>query len=155
MSRVWVTIDGVGLVIGFMEHLYTRLVTASKYNAVTNSRTLQFTTARIKSSQSVFTSRCLMTASNRVLSIPLGSQTIPVPEPPASNSNSSRAVNRNSSLTHWSTKYFTSLNCTELNSTELALLIVLLITSKHGPHRKHRSSVVHGRFSSYIFSVVA
>jgi hypothetical protein len=28
-----------------------------------------------------------------------------------------------------------------LNTNELAPLIVVLITSRHGPHRKHRSSV--------------
>jgi hypothetical protein len=48
------TIDGVGLVMGFLEHLQN--VTTSNYTAIANSETLQFTTARTKCSQSaVFT----------------------------------------------------------------------------------------------------
>jgi hypothetical protein len=38
-----------GLVIGFIEHL--QIETTSNYNALTNSHTLQFTTARTKSYQ--------------------------------------------------------------------------------------------------------
>jgi hypothetical protein len=52
----------VGLVIGFIEHSW--IVTTSNYSAIANSRTLQFTTARIKSSMFVFTSRCLVTDPN-------------------------------------------------------------------------------------------
>jgi hypothetical protein len=62
-----VTIDGIFLlVIGFIEHL--QIVTTSNYSAVANSHTLQFTTARTKSSHSFFSlsSRCLATASNAV-----------------------------------------------------------------------------------------
>jgi hypothetical protein len=52
-----------GFVIGFIEHL--QIVTTSNYSAIANSHTLQFITARSKSSQSaVFNSRCLVTASN-------------------------------------------------------------------------------------------
>jgi hypothetical protein len=40
---------GFGLVTGFTELLHN--VTTSNYNAITNSHTLQFTTACIKSSQ--------------------------------------------------------------------------------------------------------
>jgi hypothetical protein len=46
---------GFGLVIGFTEHL--QIVTTSHYSAIANSHTLQFTTARIKSSQSVVSSQ--------------------------------------------------------------------------------------------------
>jgi hypothetical protein len=41
---------GFGLVIGFIEHLH--IVTTSNYSASAYSHTLQFTTARTKSSQS-------------------------------------------------------------------------------------------------------
>jgi hypothetical protein len=40
---------GFGLGIGFIDHL--QIVTTSNYNTVANSHTLQFTTARTKSSQ--------------------------------------------------------------------------------------------------------
>jgi hypothetical protein len=36
---------GFGLVMGFIAHLYMELVTTSNYNAIANSRTLQFTVA--------------------------------------------------------------------------------------------------------------
>jgi hypothetical protein len=48
MSCVWVTIDGSGLVIGFIGHL--QIVPTSNYSAIANSHTLQFTTAYTKSS---------------------------------------------------------------------------------------------------------
>jgi hypothetical protein len=48
---------GFGLVIGFIEHLQN--VTTSIYSNVTNSHTLQFSTARIKSSQSAVSSLLL------------------------------------------------------------------------------------------------
>jgi hypothetical protein len=54
---------GFGLVIEFTEHL--QMVTTSNYNALANSCTIQFTTARTKPSQSaVFSSRCLVATSN-------------------------------------------------------------------------------------------
>jgi hypothetical protein len=54
---------GFGLVIGFIELLHN--VTTSNSSAITNSHTLQFTTACTKSFQStVFTSHRLVTASN-------------------------------------------------------------------------------------------
>jgi hypothetical protein len=45
---------GFGLVIGFTEHL--QIVTAINYSAIANSHTLQFTTARTKTSQSAVSS---------------------------------------------------------------------------------------------------
>jgi hypothetical protein len=58
-----VTIKGFRLVIGFTEYL--QIVTSSNYSASANLHTQQFTTESIKSFQSaVFTSRCLVTASN-------------------------------------------------------------------------------------------
>jgi hypothetical protein len=37
--------------MGFIEHLFTQLVTTNNYNAIANSHTLQFITARTKSSK--------------------------------------------------------------------------------------------------------
>jgi hypothetical protein len=55
------------LVFGFIEHL--QKVTASNYSAIANSRTLQSTRVRTGFSLfCVFTSRCLVTASNAVVS---------------------------------------------------------------------------------------
>jgi hypothetical protein len=45
---------GFGLVIGFTDHL--QIVTTSNYSTITNSHTLQFTTAHTKSSQSAVSS---------------------------------------------------------------------------------------------------
>jgi hypothetical protein len=36
----------VELLVGFIAHLYTQLVTTSNYSAIDNSHTLQFTTVR-------------------------------------------------------------------------------------------------------------
>jgi hypothetical protein len=53
--------------IEFIEFLQN--VTTSNYNAIANSHTLQFTAARTESFVCrVFTSRCLVTASNAVAS---------------------------------------------------------------------------------------
>jgi hypothetical protein len=57
---VCVSIDGVRLDIGFIDHLYTPLGTTSTYSAIANLHTLQITTASAKS----FPSRSLTTASN-------------------------------------------------------------------------------------------
>jgi hypothetical protein len=50
------TVTECGLAIGFIEHLHTQLVTNSNYIAITDSHTLQFTTARAKSFQSAVSS---------------------------------------------------------------------------------------------------
>jgi hypothetical protein len=47
---------GFGSVIGFIEHLYTQLLTIINCSAITNSHTLQFTIAHTKSSQSAVSS---------------------------------------------------------------------------------------------------
>jgi hypothetical protein len=83
------------------------------------------------SQSAVFTSRCLVATSNGRHS---PYSTIPVPQLPASNSNSSQRLTCSSPLTNSSPTDFTPLH-----STELAPLTVLFITSWHGPHRKHRS----------------
>jgi hypothetical protein len=51
--------------MGFIDHL--QIVTTSNYSAISNSHTLQFTTARTKSSQFAFARRFLVTDSNSVL----------------------------------------------------------------------------------------
>jgi hypothetical protein len=57
---------GFGLDIGFINHLYTKLVTTLNCIPVANFHSLQIAIARSKSfsARSVFTSRCLVTASN-------------------------------------------------------------------------------------------
>lgn len=57
-----VTHSGFGLVIGPVELL--KLITIKNYSAVTDSHALQLIITRAKSSQFVFTSRCLATALN-------------------------------------------------------------------------------------------
>jgi hypothetical protein len=75
------------LVIGFIDYL--EFITTSNYSAIGNSHTLQFTTACNKPSGSaVFTGRCLVTAINGGRS-----RTIPVPQVPASDKNSSELMN--------------------------------------------------------------
>jgi hypothetical protein len=54
ISRDGVTMDGVGLVIGFIEHL--QIVTTSNYTAIDNSHSLQLTTAGAKPSKSTVSS---------------------------------------------------------------------------------------------------
>jgi hypothetical protein len=56
---------GFGLVIGFIDHLHTQLITTSDYSAITDLYTLQITTAHSKlQSFIVFPSCCLVTALN-------------------------------------------------------------------------------------------
>jgi hypothetical protein len=49
MSRYGVTVDVFGLIIGFIDVL--QIITTCIYRAMANSRTLQYTTARIRFSQ--------------------------------------------------------------------------------------------------------
>jgi hypothetical protein len=83
----------------------------------------------------VFTSRCLVAASNSGRFPSSGFPNFLRPHPLAFNSNSSQQVSPTSYLTNTLTD---SLNSTELSHSKS----VLLITSRHGPHRKYRSSVV-------------
>jgi hypothetical protein len=117
------------LVTGFIEVLHN--VTTSN---TANPYSLQFTTARIKTSHSSVSSPAvawyrLLTAD---VHLTLGSRAISVPQLPASKSNSSQQLNCSSPMTDCSPVHFTPLYSTARNS-----LIVLLIISKHGPQRKH------------------
>jgi hypothetical protein len=57
---------GVGLDIGFIDHLNTLLVITLNYNAIADLQTLQITVTHAKSfpARSFFTSNCLVTTSN-------------------------------------------------------------------------------------------
>lgn len=66
---------GCGLVVEFIEHL--QIVTPSKYRAIANSHPLQFIIAHTKSSQSVFTGRCLVATFSGRRSPYSGFRTIP------------------------------------------------------------------------------
>jgi hypothetical protein len=109
------------------------MVSASNYNAFVNSCNRLLSIARTKTFQSA-------------VSLPgngfngerfpySGFPIYPVPQLPASNSNSSQWPNCSSPLSDRSTIQFTPLHFTQLNWT--APLIDLLITSRHGPHREH------------------
>jgi hypothetical protein len=59
-----------GFDIGFIDHFNTQLVITLNYSAITNLHTLQTTSAHVKSfpAYSVFSSGCLVTASNNAYS---------------------------------------------------------------------------------------
>jgi hypothetical protein len=95
---------GFGLVNGFIDHLYTCLISTSNYSVIADLHIFQITRAHTKSSQSTFTSCFLVKDHNNgdssvyvLVSLPAG-------------------------------KYSTI----EL-STELIAPTVLVITSQHGP----------------------
>jgi hypothetical protein len=92
----------------------------------------------------VFICLCLVAASNGERSTSCGFPNYPRPQLPASHSNSSQRLNCSSSLTNSTNSSITPL----ANSS----LTVLRIISRHGLHRKHRSSVaVYGPVSSCLF----
>jgi hypothetical protein len=104
---------GFGLIIGFIELFDT----ARDYRHFTITHT--HTTVH----SHVFTSRCLVAVSNGGRSPSSGFPNCPRFQLPNSHSNSSQRLRLSSPLTR---------------STPLT---VLRITSRHGPSRKHRSSV--------------
>jgi hypothetical protein len=119
-----VTIDRFGMVIGFSELL--QLVTTSKDYALTILHTSQITIGHTRSSQSVtvFTSHCLVIASNSGCFPSSGFPNCPQPQLPASHSNNSQQLNPSGHLT-------------KCNSQ-----LLLLTTTQHRPRGKHHSSVV-------------
>jgi hypothetical protein len=99
LGKVWqiivtilVIIDGVWLVLGFIELL--QLVTTSKGYALTVLHTSQITIGHIRSSQSVtdFYCRCLVAASNGGRSLSSGHPNCPRPQLQASHSNISQQL---------------------------------------------------------------
>jgi hypothetical protein len=66
LSRVWGTLDGLGMIIGFIEHL--QIVTISYYSAIARTHRLQFTRARTKSSQFAVSSPIVAWWRNPVMS---------------------------------------------------------------------------------------
>jgi hypothetical protein len=113
---------GFGLEIGFIGHFSTRLVTTLNYRAIADLHTLKITTAHAFFSVCcVFTIRSLVTATN---------------------SGDSWATALTSLL---SGEYPTNLLSPHFQRS-LITPVVLLMTSWHGPRRKHRSLLYSNRF---------
>jgi hypothetical protein len=93
-------LTGFGLLIGFIEHL--QLITTSEGYALTVLLTSQITTGHTRFSQpvTVFTSRCLVVASNGGRSPSTGFPKVPWPQLPVSHSNSLQRLNPSSPLTN-------------------------------------------------------
>jgi hypothetical protein len=98
----------------FTDHLYTQLVTTSNYSVVANLHTFQTIRAHAKSSQSVLTSRFLVTDPNSVLCLLPYRLTI-IPQLTNSQAGSYFTLTYYSSL-HWF-QLKTSLPCTALHCT--------------------------------------
>jgi hypothetical protein len=129
LSCVWVTIHGFWI----DDRIYCTLW----YSAWLNFTIHYYTHTSVHSH--VFISRCLVAASNGGRSPSSGFPNYTRPQLSASHSNSSQRLNLSSFLTDWLTQSLTN-QVTQLNSTQL-LLTVLLIISRHWPHRKHRSII--------------
>jgi hypothetical protein len=108
----------------------------------------------------VFISRCSVAASNGGRSPSSGFPNCPRPQLPASHSSSSQRLN---SAVLWLTQSLTN-QLTQLNSTDWthSSITILLITPRHEPHRKCRSSVAvywplpsNGHCLVFCFAVVA
>jgi hypothetical protein len=130
LSRDWVTIHGFWIDDGFIAHFDT----ARDYN-------LQFIILHTSVYSHMCTSRCSVAAFNGERSPSSGFPNYLRPQLPPSHSNSSKRLNISSSptnsLTEWLTQSLTNQR-TQFNST-FTNSTAPLITSRHGPHRKHRS----------------
>jgi hypothetical protein len=112
-----------GLVIGFIAHFCTQLVTTGNYSAAANSHSANSLQHTLKSSQpAVFTS-FLVTASNGGRSPSSGFPNYPLDQLPASDSNGSQGLNGSGPVTHAPTHQLT-------HST---LLVIRLTTISHQP----------------------
>jgi hypothetical protein len=110
---------GCGLDIGFIDNLYAPLTTISNYNTIADFHTLQITTEHGKSFPTccVFTSRFLVTTSS------IG--------------DTSTSALKSSLNGVWLP--IVSLLHRLPYRTDLVAPVVILITSRHGPRRQHRS----------------
>jgi hypothetical protein len=133
-ERLWM---GFRLVTRFIDHL--QIVSASNYNSLIALHTLKITHYNC-STHEVLTSRFLVTHPNNVLCLsPYRLANIP---------QRTHCFNwltlRLAAVSHQpSSLLFTDSNsrlCTSLHCTALHSLIAL-VTSRHVPHRKHRSSI--------------
>jgi hypothetical protein len=112
---------------GFVENLSTRLGTTSTCNAIADLHTSQITRVHAKSSQSAFTSRFLVTDLNNGDSSDSLVTLLP--------SNTSQLV--------IPLNYSAMFSQPPLQkSAQLIAPTVLVIISRRGPRRKHRSSIV-------------
>jgi hypothetical protein len=112
------------LEIGFVEHFNTRLATTLNYGAIADVHTLQIATSHAKSFQSaVLTSPSLVTSSN----------------------NGDSSASALSSLPDGSQLLRLSLIFTDSLTNDVTSKLVSVITSRHGPRRKHR-------FQQFLYS---
>jgi hypothetical protein len=119
-----------GFGIGCIDHLYTRLVTTSTYNAIADLHTLQITTAPVKASfQPVVSSavpwQLLLTVEVYALRFTASQAEL--------NSQQWRSL---SFCDHAVASWLNLLTTAFVASTDL------VITFRHGPHRKHCFSIV-------------
>jgi hypothetical protein len=122
---------GFGLEIGFIGHFNTRLVTALNYSAIDDLHTLEITTAHaVFSVCCVFSSCSLVTASNSGYSSASALSTTPT-------KSSLHRLPYKFPRYHWLTSKFVSV-----------------ITSRHGPRRKHHSLSYSNRFRGNVFEKV-
>jgi hypothetical protein len=115
LSHVRVTVGRLWIGDWFIDHL--QIITTSNCSTVTNSHTLQFTTAHTKFFPSAVSSPVVIWLQHPAVDVPhtLGSWTIPVPQLPASNSISSQWLNC-SSVTHQPAFLFSALTNSQTGS---------------------------------------
>jgi hypothetical protein len=114
-------IEGFVLMTGFIELFYTG-----------RDNTLEFTITHTLVSTVTSSLPLLGSGFQRRSSPSSGFPNCPRPQLPASNSSSSQRLSTNTPLSHSPTN---SIHLNRTNST-----VCLLITSRHGPHRKHSSN---------------
>jgi hypothetical protein len=130
---------GFRLDVGFIEHLYTQLVSRSNYSSIADFHTLQITRTTAKSFPACcgFTGRSLVTASNL--------------------EDSSVSVLKSSLKGGSLPTLFQRLQLTLFDTdfrTELTWLppVFFLITPRHGPRLQHRSFSYANRFRGNMFA---
>jgi hypothetical protein len=92
---------GFGLVIGFIEQLYTQLVTILNYSPIANSHSAIHNSKHLSPLSLLCHHKFSGSGFQRVdVPLPLGSQTVPKPQLPTTDSNSSQGLNCSSHLTN-------------------------------------------------------